>query len=51
MTTIFSEYIKKEIMTYGKTRQIYEALLNRVVKISLILLQFDKKKLLKLTLA
>lgn len=51
MTTIFSEYIKKEIMTYEKTRQIYEALLNRVVKISLILLQFDKKKLLKLTLA
>ena len=38
-------------MTYEKTRQIYEALLNRVVKISLILLQFDKKKLLKLTLA
>ena len=38
-------------MTYEKTRQIYVALLNLVVKISLILLQFDKKKLLKLTLA
>ena len=38
-------------MKYEKTRQIYVALLNLVVKISLIVLQFDKKKLLKLTLA